>query len=248
MKKFDRVVIVRCWEDMINCCHTFDVIFCVVLLTFPHPFPKRRHTSCKELQAVNLHERGCVTLFENCREMFSCAAGVFMPQGRSQTFQNEGAAGGRQGGSGGSWGSGWPGLKIAALHRILYKVSFHLGQGCNRKIFLRGQSHFSWFFSRREMFSRWKISILVHPKQILAVFKSEKQNKNKNKKTKKKSPLSSFLETIIAVFKVKKKKERKKEKKNFLSSFWIFPLPLFPGRSAEISLSEVCGGPVTPLI
>ena len=41
-------------------------------------------------------------------------------QGRSQTFQNGGGAC-----KGGSWG--WLGLKMAALHRPLYKVSFHLG-------------------------------------------------------------------------------------------------------------------------
>ena len=40
-------------------------------------------------------------------------------KGRSQTFQNEGVARGLRG--------GWLWLKIAALHRPLYKVSFHLG-------------------------------------------------------------------------------------------------------------------------
>ena len=38
-------------------------------------------------------------------------------QGRSQTFQNEGAARGAQG-----WAGGWLGLKKAALHRPLYIV------------------------------------------------------------------------------------------------------------------------------
>ena len=55
-------------------------------------------------------------------------------------------------------------------------------QGRNRKIFLRGQSHFSWLFlifSWREMlFPGRKISILVDPEQILVCLKSEKQKKS----------------------------------------------------------------------
>ena len=43
-------------------------------------------------------------------------------QGRSQTFQNEGAARGAK-------GRGWLGPKMVALHRPLYKMSFHWGLG-----------------------------------------------------------------------------------------------------------------------
>ena len=44
---------------------------------------------------------------------------VYSARGISQTFQNDGAARGAGGGSG-----GWPGLKIASLHRYLYKALF----------------------------------------------------------------------------------------------------------------------------
>ena len=43
--------------------------------------------------------------------------GIAVKQGRSQTFQNEGVARGAQ-----EWAGGWLGLKMAALHRLLYKV------------------------------------------------------------------------------------------------------------------------------
>ena len=52
------------------------------------------------------------------------------PQGSSPTFQNKGVA--RAG--------GWPGLKMAALHRPLYKVSFHLGDSRGKARLLTGGS------------------------------------------------------------------------------------------------------------
>ena len=62
-------------------------------------------------------------------------------QGRSQTFQNEGWQG----------GAGWPELKMAACHRVLYKVSSHLVVWATRemrmkysrypKILLEGNIH-----------------------------------------------------------------------------------------------------------
>ena len=51
-------------------------------------------------------------------------------QGCSKTFQNAGV----------EWGAqvGCPGLKMAALHRSLYKVSFHGGGGSRRAGLLTG--------------------------------------------------------------------------------------------------------------
>ena len=57
-------------------------------------------------------------------------------------------------------------------------------QGRNRHIFLRGQSHFSWFFFPAwNAFSQYKIPILVDSKQISVVFKSEKQKGKKKAST-----------------------------------------------------------------
>ena len=77
-------------------------------------------------------------------------------------------------------------------------------QGRNRKIFLRGQSHFSWFFFPAwNAISRWKISILVHPKQISVVLKSEKA---------KKIPILVHPNKFQWFWKVKSKKKKKKKK------------------------------------
>ena len=106
-------------------------------------------------------------------------------------------------------------------------------RGVTGKFFWRGKVIFPGFFSRRKMlFPRRKISILVHPKQISAVLKSEKKRK-KN--------LSSFWDFSLLPFPI------------FHLPFYNFPffllhfsLPLFPGRSAEISLSEISGGHSAP--
>ena len=111
-------------------------------------------------------------------------------------------------------------------------------RGVTGKFFLRGQSNFSWSFSR------WKISILVAPKQILVVFKSEKQ-----KKKKRKGPLLifelfppsifNFPPSLLQFF--------------FFSSpfppppFSLFPSLFFPDRSAKIPRSEVSGRHSAPL-
>ena len=90
-------------------------------------------------------------------------------------------------------------------------------QVCNRKVFLRGQSHFSWFFSRREMlFSRKKISILVDPKQILVILKSDKKKKKKKKKKK-------VLSSQMPIF-------------NFPLSLYFDNFPSFPLNFHPLSL------------
>ena len=120
-------------------------------------------------------------------------------------------------------------------------------QGCNRKIFLMGQSQFSWFF-----FPGMKCFFPVEnfhfgrpkkKKQILVVLKSEKQKKKKN------LPFSIFHLPFynFPSFLL-----------NFHPFFPFFPCLFFPSRSAEISRSEVSGGhsaplppapqPVTPLL
>ena len=111
-------------------------------------------------------------------------------------------------------------------------------------IFVRGQSHFSWFFSRREMFFL-ENPILVDPKQISLVLKSEK----KKKKKKKKGP-QLFLQLFLLPFTI------------FHFPFFDFPFfllhfPYFACLSFPDTSAEVSGGhsapcppppPVTPLI
>ena len=122
----------------------------------------------------------------------------------------------------------------------------HLVQGRNRHIFLRGQSHFSlFFFPAWNAFPREKIPILVDPKQISVVFKSEKQKK---KKKKKKSPhlflwlsyfhfqFSSFPFFNFPSFPL-----------NF-HPFPFFPSLFFPDMSAKICRSEVSGGTLPPCL
>ena len=116
-------------------------------------------------------------------------------------------------------------------------LCFKWQQGRNRKIFLRGQSHFSWFFCPAwNAFSRYKISILVATKQIYIVFKSEKQKKKKKKKI-----LSSFSNIFLLLFSISTFLKFSFFSFQF-SPFSIFSLPLFPGRAAKISRSEVSGG------
>ena len=126
-------------------------------------------------------------------------------------------------------------------------------QGHNRQIFLSGQSHFSWFFSQRE------IPILVDPKQISVIFKTEKQNKKTNKKTnkqKKKGP-HLFLKLFLLSFPIFHLPFY-----NFPSfllnfhPFSLFSLPLFsrytsknfPARSLWGALCPPAPRPVTPLL
>ena len=67
-------------------------------------------------------------------------------------------------------------------------------QGRNRHIFLRGAKPFSSFFPCvKWVFSRLKVPILVDPKQIFLVFKSEKQKKGS-------SPLFVTFPTSISNF------------------------------------------------
>ena len=108
-------------------------------------------------------------------------------------------------------------------------------QGCNRKFFLRGQSHFSFFlifFPVWNAFSWWKISILFDSKQISVVFKSEKQKKKK----KILYSFCNFFLLTISIFHL--------PRFNFPSFFpiFLFFFASFFGRSAEISLSDVSGG------
>ena len=87
-------------------------------------------------------------------------------------------------------------LVVSQLNPTLYSRPLNsMRGGHRRKIFSEGaKSFFLIFVSTSNAFCRYKISILVDPKQISVVLKSEKQknkNKNKNKqteKTKKKSP------------------------------------------------------------
>ena len=54
-------------------------------------------------------------------------------------------------------------------------------QGCNRYIFLRGQSHFSWFFSRHEMLFPGRNSHFGRPKTNFCRFQKWKAKKKKKK-------------------------------------------------------------------
>ena len=55
-------------------------------------------------------------------------------------------------------------------------------QGHNRHIFLRGQSHFSWYFSQREMFFPVENSHFGKPKTNFCRFQKWKAKKKKKKK------------------------------------------------------------------
>ena len=117
------------------------------------------------------------------------------------------------------------------------KMSTSYVQGRNRHIFLRGQSHFSWFFPGEKCFFPVEIPILVDPKQISVVFNFPKW---KAKKKKRSSPLfitfptsnSNFTPSLLQFFVFFL---------NFCHSF-LFSLPLFPDTSAKISQSKVSGG------
>ena len=120
-------------------------------------------------------------------------------------------------------------------------------QGRNRHIFLRGQSHFSWFFSRREMlFPGRKFPILVDPKQISVVFKSEKQKKRS-------SPIFITFPTCISNFPPSLLQFTFFSSK-FSTLFPFFLDSFFPIRQEKFSGQKSLGGtlppcppPVTPL-
>ena len=114
-------------------------------------------------------------------------------------------------------------------------------QGRNRKIFLRGQNHFSWFFPGVKCFFPVENFHFGWPKTNFSGFGFEKWQAKRKKKErkKKKGPLLIFVTFPLSMF-------------HFpftiflLSSiftlFPFFPCLFFPGRSAEISQSEVLGG------
>ena len=110
-------------------------------------------------------------------------------------------------------------------------------QGRNRKIFPRGQNHFSWFF-----FPVWNAFFPVEnfhfgtPKTNFCHFEKWKAKK---KKKKKKDPLLILL--LLELF-----SSFHFQFSFFSSPFSVFSLPLFPSRSAEISQSEVSGGHSAP--
>ena len=133
-------------------------------------------------------------------------------------------------------------------------------QGCNRKIFLRGQSHFSWFFSRREMLFPVEISILVAQKQIFVILKSEKQNKTKQNKTKqqnqkqnkKKGPLlfrtfpTSIFNFPPSLLQFSSFSSPFPPFPFFLASFFPVGQQKFPGQKSQ-GHSAPLPPPVTPL-
>ena len=138
-------------------------------------------------------------------------------------------------------GKAW---SVASAWADIWSQRCIANQGRNRHIFLRGQSHFSWYFSQREMFFPGKkIPIVVDPKQISVVFKSEEQKGKKKKKKKWSSPLFSyFLLTSYFRFQFSTFPFT-----IFLLFFSIFTLfPFFPDMSAKISRSEVSGGHSAP--
>ena len=133
---------------------------------------------------------------------------------------------------------------------LKYSRCYH--QGRNRHIFLRGQSNFSWFFSRCEMFFFFffffsgKNSHFGRPETNFRRFQKWKEKKEEEEE-KKKLGGSSPIFYNFTIF------------PSLLLNFYpfgLFSLPLFPDTSAKNSRSEVSGGtlppapcppPVTPL-
>ena len=85
----------------------------------PLPPPPDRN-ECEDEDIGRRRETG--KNFEDMNHSWAVTTRRASRQGRSQTFQNEGAARGLRGEQG-----GLTGLKMAALHRRMYKVQFHLG-------------------------------------------------------------------------------------------------------------------------
>ena len=127
-------------------------------------------------------------------------------------------------------------------------------QGRNRHIFLRGQSHFSWFFSQCEMlFFPVETSHFGRPKTNFCRFQKWKQkqtNKQPKKKKKKKrsSPLFITFPTSISNF------PPPLLQFSFFSSQFspLFLASYFPIRQQKFPGQKSRGGgtllPVTPLI
>ena len=116
-------------------------------------------------------------------------------------------------------------------------------QGHNRKYFLRGQSHFSWFFSRRQMLFPGRKFPFWYTQNKFSHFEKWKEKKKERKK-KKPSPHFGTFPLPFPIFHL--------PFYNFPSfllhfppppPFSIFPCLFFPGRSAE----EVSGGALFPL-
>ena len=119
------------------------------------------------------------------------------------------------------------------------------GHRHNRHIFLRGQSHFSWFFFRRKMPFPGRKFRFGRPKTNFRHFQKWK---------KKKGPHLFFITFLLPypIFHLPFY-----HFPSFLLNFHPFPFFLslfFPDTSAKISRSEVSGGggalplPVTPLL
>ena len=113
-------------------------------------------------------------------------------------------------------------------------------QGRNRHIFLRGQSHFSWFFSGVKCFFPGESSHFGRPE---TTFRSFLKCKAKKKKV-----LTSFSDVFLLPFPIFHLFF------SIFTPFPFFPCLIFPDTSAKISRSEVSGGhsapcppPVTPL-
>ena len=111
-------------------------------------------------------------------------------------------------------------------------------QGRKGNIFQRGQSHFSWFFPTVKWFFPVENSHFGRPKTNFSGF-----GKWKGKEKKEKKGLSSFCNFSPFHFQFS----------TFLFSIFrlfysIFPCLSFPGRSTEISQSEVSGGHSAPCL
>ena len=111
-----------------------------------------------------------------------------------------------------------------------------------RKFFWGGQSHFSWFFPGVKCFFPVENFHFGRPKTNCSGFeKWEEQGKKRKKKRSSPHfvifPPSIFNFTIFLLF------------FSIVTPFPFFPCLLFPGRSAEISWSEVClWGALCPLL
>ena len=74
---------------------------------------------------------------------------------------------------------------IVARKPVLKRPSCSCGQGRNRHVFLRGQSHFSWFFPGVKCFFPVENSHFGRPKTNFCCFQKWKAKKKKKKKLKK---------------------------------------------------------------
>ena len=125
-------------------------------------------------------------------------------------------------------------------------------QGCNRKIVLKGQSHFPDFFQMLFLGRKFPFWLTQNKFQwFLKVKSKKKKKKKKRKKERKRMSFPHFVTFPPYIFKF--------PPSLFQFSFFFphfpffFPCLSFPDRSAEISWSEVSGGqssplPVTPLL